>query len=477
MLTRLSALAAAAAACLLAPPASAQDDIAEQVSTFTLDNGMQAVVIENHRAPVVTHMVWYRAGAADEPPGHSGVAHFLEHLLFKGTDELEPGEFSRVVAANGGSDNAFTGQDYTAYFQRVAADRLGRMMEMEADRMVDLQIREEDIATERDVILEERNQRVENEPGGLFNEQTSAALYLNHPYGTPIIGWRHEMEALDRDKALAYYERYYAPNNAILVVAGDVTPGEVRKLAEEHYGPLEANAALPERSRPQEPPHRAERRLSYADPRVSQPYLVRSYLAPERDPGAQERAAALVLLSEILGGGQNSVLNQALQFEANAAVYTSAFYEPTSVDDTRFGLVVVPAEGVSLEAAEADLDRTIETFLEEGIDAERLERIKFRLNAQQIYALDNSDGLARRYGAALATGLSVEDVQDWPDLLQAVTAEEIMAAARDVLDRDNAVTGYLVGEDGAAPAAESASGSGDSATAGDAGAAKTEVTQ
>lgn len=445
MLTRLSGLAAAA---LLALPAGAQEAIEEKVTTFTLDNGMEAVVIENHRAPVVTHMVWYRAGAADEPPGSSGVAHFLEHLLFKGTESLEPGEFSRVVAENGGTDNAFTSQDQTAYFQRVASDRLERMMEMEADRMVNLRIREEDIQTERQVILEERNQRVENEPGALFGEQVGAALYLNHPYGVPVIGWKHEMEGLDREAALAFYEKNYAPNNAILVVAGDVDPAEVRALAEEHYGSLEPNPEVGEaRARPQEPPQRAERRLTYADPRVAQPYLMRSYLAPERDPGDQERAAALTILAEVLGGGQTSVLNRELQFEMQAAIYTSAFYDGTQLDDTRFGLVVVPAEGVSLEAAEAELDRVIAEFMEEGVDPDQLERIKFQIRAQQIYALDNSDGIARRYGSALTSGLTVEDVQAWPEILESVTEQDILAAAADVFNRDRAVTGYLTGEE------------------------------
>ncbi|SEL27994.1 zinc protease [Roseivivax marinus] len=449
MLKRLSALAAS---LLLAGPAAAQQqEIDEQVTTFTLDNGMEVVVIENHRAPVVTHMVWYRAGSADETPGVSGVAHYLEHLLFKGTDTLEPGEFSRVVAENGGTDNAFTSYDYTAYFQRVASDRLGRMMEMEADRMVNLQLTEEDIATERDVILEERNQRVENEPSALFNEQASAALFLNHPYGTPIIGWKQEMEALDMEAALDFYELHYAPNNAILVVAGDVTPDEVRSLAEEHYGAIPANPDVEERARPQEPPQRAERLLRFSDPRIAQPYVTRSYLAPERDPGEQETPAALVMLAEILGGGQTSVLTRELQFEENVAVYTSAFYDSTALDDTRFSFVVVPAEGVSLEEAEDALDEAVANFLEEGVDPEQLERIKFQLRAQRIYALDNSDGLARRYGSALASGLTVEDVQAWPDVLEAVTEEDILKAARQVLDRDHAVTGYLTGDEAEAP--------------------------
>src|SRR6056297_3702010 len=313
-------------------PLSVMAETSEQVTSFTLNNGMQVVVIEDHRAPVVTHMVWYRAGSADERPGVSGVAHFLEHLLFKGTKTMEPGEFSSTVARNGGSDNAFTSYDYTAYFQRIAADRLDLVMGMEADRMVNLQLDEADIATERDVIIEERNQRVENSPGALFREQKSAALYLNHPYGTPIIGWRHEMETLDLDAAMEYYDRYYAPNNAILIVAGDVTRDEVEVLAKEHYGPLPANPDLEERARPTEPLQTAERRMIFRDPRVAQPYVTRRYLAPSRDSGAQEEAAALTLLAEVLSGGQTSVLTRDLQFETETAVYTDAFYDSTTLD-------------------------------------------------------------------------------------------------------------------------------------------------
>ena len=278
---RLTAAAVSLALSLtlgLSRPAMAD----EQVTHFTLDNGMDVVVIEDHRAPVVVHMVWYRAGSADEPAGASGIAHFLEHLMFKRTETMESGEFSRTVARNGGQDNAFTSYDYTGYFQRVAADRLGLMMQMEADRMVNLRLDDAEIATEREVIIEERNQRVENSPAALFREQKDAVQYLNHRYGVPIIGWRHEMVSLDRDDALAFYERFYAPNNAILVVAGDVTPDEVRALAQEHYGPIPANPALPERLRPTEPPQTAERRITFRDARVAQPYVSRSYLAPER---------------------------------------------------------------------------------------------------------------------------------------------------------------------------------------------------
>ncbi len=420
---------------------------AGQVTDFRLDNGMQVVVVEDHRAPVVVHMVWYKAGAADEPAGRSGIAHFLEHLLFKATTNMEAGEFSDVVAANGGSDNAFTSQDYTAYFQRIAADRLGLMMQMESDRMRNLLLSEGDIATERDVILEERSQRTDSEPGALLREQMTAALYLNHPYGVPVIGWRHEMETLSRADALAFYQRFYAPDNAILIVAGDVLPDDVRALAQQYYGPLAPTGNLPERLRPSEPPQLAERRLIYRDARVSQPYVKRSYLAPERDSGNQTTAAALAYLARILGGNSaTSVLGQALQFERQIAVYSRAGYSATSLDDDTFSLIVVPSQDVSLTEAEEAMDEVIAKFMQDGIDLEQFERIKMQIRASEIYALDDVGDLAERYGRALTSGLTIADVQAWPQVLQAVTPEDVMQAAQMIFDRNKAVTGWLMQE-------------------------------
>jgi zinc protease len=427
-----------------AMPAAAQG-AKEAVSSFTLDNGMQVIVVEDRRAPVLQHMVWYRAGAADEARGVSGVAHFLEHLLFKATDTLAAGELSATVAANGGRDNAFTSNDYTAYFQRVAADRLELMMRMESDRMVNIRLSEEDIRTERDVILEERNQRVENSPRALFGEQLSASQYLNHRYGVPVIGWKQEVEKLDLQDVMAFYRANYAPNNAILVVSGDVDPQEVLRLAKKYYGVIPANPDLPAmRDRAQEPPQLAPRRLTFADARVAQPYVSRSYLAPERDSGAQQQAAALTLLAEILGGGTTSFLTEKLQFEQQIAVYSGVFYNGTSLDDTTFEMIVVPGEDVSLQDAETAMDAALAAFIETGVDPEQLTRIKMQLRAAQIYARDNVDGIANRYGRALATGLTVQDVQEWPDILQAVTGEQIVAAAREVLRPETSVTGWLM---------------------------------
>jgi len=418
---------------------------AEDVTTYTLDNGMHVVVIEDRRAPVVVHMVWYKVGSADEPEGQSGVAHFLEHLMFKGTDMLAPGEFSQVVAANGGSDNAFTSFDYTGYFQRVAADRLDLMMQMEANRMTNLALTPEDISTERRVVLEERAQVTDSNPGALAREQLMAAQYQNHRYGVPIIGWQHEVAQLDMPELTAFYERHYAPNNAVLVVAGDVDPQDVLALAREYYGPIPANADLPARARPSEPPQRAERRITYVDPRVSQPYLVRSYLAPQRQSGAQDDAAALVYLAELLGGSPfTSELGRALQFDTQTAIYTNASYGGMSLDATTFSFVVLPSEDVSLPDAEAAMDDVITAFMNNDIDPARMEAIRTQLRASEIYALDDAQGLARRYGTALTTGLTVADVQAWPDILQSVTPEQIKDVAARVFDRNSAVTGWIV---------------------------------
>lgn len=430
---------------LLASSAAFADD----VTTFTLDNGLEVVVIEDHRVPAVTQMVWYRVGAADEPPGHSGIAHFLEHLMFKGTDEVGPGEFSAFVEAQGGDDNAFTSWDYTAYFQRIAADRLDIMMKMEADRMRDLQLSEDDVLTERSVIIEERRQRIDSSPGALLSEQMRAAQFLNHPYGIPIIGWEHEMAQLSQQDALDFYRHYYAPNNAVLIVAGDVQPEDVRTLAETHYGPLAPSDGIVPRVRPSEPPQLSERRLVLKDERVSEPYVIRSYLAPERNAGSQEEAAALSILAELLGGsGTTSLFAQSLQFGADpVAVYSSANYDGTSIDNGTFTILAVPVPGKTLEQAESAMDQVIADFIAKGPDADDFARIKRQISASEIYARDNVGGLAREYGEALTVGLTVDDVKNWPLVLNAVTPDQVVAVAKKVLDRDDAVTGWLMPND------------------------------
>ncbi|KPQ07300.1 MAG: zinc protease [Rhodobacteraceae bacterium HLUCCA12] len=420
---------------------------AEEPQQFSLDNGMDVIVIEDHRVPVVTHMVWYRVGAADEPPGQSGIAHYLEHLMFKATDTMEAGEFSAVVEANGGRDNAFTSWDYTAYHQRVAADRLDLMMEMEADRMVNLRLDRSDWEPERSVILEERGQSLESRPEGVFNEQMRAALFQNHPYGIPIIGWRHEMEQLDDTIAEDFYRKHYAPNNAVLVVAGDVDADEVRDLAERHYGAIPANPDLDERVRPLEPTQQAERRLILRDGRVGQPYVNRMYLAPNRRPGDQREAAAYQVLAALLGGSaQTSVLERRLTYDEGVALSAWAGYSGTALDHGVFVLGIAPAQDVGMQEAEDALDDAFAEFLETGVDMDQLERVRMQLRAAEIYERDDVAARARTIGADLATGLTLADSEAWIEVLQDITPDEILAAARD-LDRRASVTGWLMGED------------------------------
>ena len=440
-------LAAALVLPLLALPVVAAEAERPAVTTFTLDNGMEAVVIEDNRAPVVTHMVWYRVGAADDPLGKSGLAHYLEHLMFKGTETIGEGDFSRIVAENGGQDNAFTSRDFTGYFQRIAADRLETVMAMEADRMRNVRFSPEVALTERDVILEERSQVVENNVGSQFGEMMAAALYMHHPYSVPIIGWRHEMEGLTRDDALAFYERYYAPDNAILVVAGDVTPEAVRTLAERHYGPHQPSGN-PRAARVQEPPQLAARRVEMRDARVRQPYVMRQYLVPSRVSGDPADAAALTLLAEVLGGsGVTSRLARALEVDEGLAISTGAFYSGLSLDATSFGVFAVPAAEVSLADAEAGIDRVLARLAAEGPTEDELARARIGIAASEVFAQDSGAGLARRYGAALSMGLKVADVEAWPDLLRAVTPADVQRAAA-LLRPEASVTGWLRAPEG-----------------------------
>ncbi|MBX2854226.1 MAG: insulinase family protein [Rhodobacteraceae bacterium] len=437
----LAGLGLAAGLSVSAAPAQAAET-GPQISTFKLENGLQGVVIEDHRAPVVTHMVWYRVGAADEPPGRSGIAHFLEHLMFKGTDEIPPGEFSKIIAANGGQDNAFTSNDYTAYFQRIAKDRLDLVMKMEADRMRDLVLDEESVVTERAVVIEERNSRTDNDPQSQFYEQFNATLYKNHPYGLPVIGWRREIEKLSLDDAIDFYKRFYGPDNAILVVAGDVDPEEVEALATAHYGAVEA-ADIQAHERPQEPPHLAARRVVMVDEKVRQPFLTRGYLTPSYVTAESGDAHALAVASEILGGGTTARLSKELVLGQKIALNAGAYYRGVSRDDTTFAFYVVPADGVSLEDAEAAADAALASLVNDGPSEAELERAKMVLISSSIFQQDSQSSMARMYGSALTVGLDIEDVRVWPDKIRAVSAEDVKRVLGELLKIEASVTGYL----------------------------------
>ncbi|MGO9360625.1 MAG: M16 family metallopeptidase [Xanthobacteraceae bacterium] len=441
---RAEELSPASAQAAPSPGAATTDATAQRPRTFTLANGLQVVVIEDHRTPVVTQMIWYKVGSADETPGKSGLAHFLEHLMFKGTVNHPAGEFSQTVIRVGGGENAFTSSDYTGYFQRVPRDQLARMMSFEADRMTGLTLKSEEVLPERDVVLEEYNMRVGNSPDARLTEQIMAALYLNHPYGRPVIGWRHEIEQLSRDDALAFYKRFYAPNNATLVIAGDVTADEVRPMAEQTFGPLPARPDIAaKRVRPQEPPPVAPRTVTLADPQVEQPALRRYYLVPSATTSAAD-SDALDVLAEVLGDGNNSLLNRSLVVDHPLAISASASYQGTAVDATQFVIAATPKPGVTFTQLEQAIDAVLAEITQNGVSAEMLERAKTQLVAETIYAQDNQATLARWYGAALTVGLTIDDVVSWPRRIRAVTADQVRDAARNWLDMKRSVTGYLV---------------------------------
>lgn len=432
---------------LLALPAAswAADGKQFNAESFTLANGLQVVVIENHRAPIATQMIWYEVGSADEQRGKTGIAHFLEHLMFKGTKELPPGAFSRIIAQNGGRENAFTTADYTGFFQNVAADRLELVMKLESERMTGLVLSDAVVLPERDVILEERRSRIDNSPAALLNEQINAALFLNHPYHNPVIGWEREMRGLTTEDALDFYRRWYAPNNAVLVIGGDVTLAGVRALAEKYYGPIPAKP-VPTRQRPGEPPKVAATRLVMKSPRAGEPSWSRSYLAPSHTAGETQYAYALQVLAEALGGGATSRLYRALVLKRGVALAAGAFYSPGALDLAAFGFYATPQKDVAIADLEAAVEAEIKDALKDGLSQEEVDRAKQHMQQQAVYARDSLDGPARIIGAALATGRSLDDVETWPQHIGSVTLEQVNAALRLVVHDDVAVTGVLLPE-------------------------------
>lgn len=424
--------------------AAAEVAAGPKAKNFKLANGMDVVVIPDRRAPVVTHMVWYRVGSADEAPGTSGIAHFLEHLMFKGTEKIPPGEFSKIVAANGGQDNAFTSQDATAYFQRVSKENLPLVMEIEADRMANLRLDEKSVLTERDVILEERRSRVDNDPSSILNEQLMAALYQSHPYGIPVIGWRHEIAELDRNDALNFYSKYYAPNNAILVVAGDVDADEVKALAEKTYATVKKNGKITTRARPKEPPHQAGVRLTLEDPRAGKATLQRLYIAPSYASAKEGEAEALDMLMKIAASGTTSRLYKKLVVEQKKAASAGGWFSGTGLDSGRLGFAIVVGGKTPIEDVERAMDDVIEEIKAKGVTQKELDRAREAYIADLVYSSDSQTRLAQRYGWAMATGRSVEAVEAWPDRLKKVTVEDVNKAARTYLDLKQSATGYLL---------------------------------
>jgi zinc protease len=424
------------------PVLAASDD--GKVTDFLLDNGMEVVVIPDHRAPIVTHMVWYKIGSADEPPGKSGIAHFFEHLMFKATKNHPAGEFDRAISAIGGSNNAFTSYDYTAFHETVAPSALGDMMSFEADRMRNLILTDDVIKTERDVILEERRARIDSNPEAVLDEEVDATLWQNQPYRIPVIGWMQEMEQLNRTDATAFYDKYYTPNNAVLVVAGDVEPGAVKALAEKTFGEVARGPDLPPRIRPVEPEQNTKRTVTLTDARVSVPSFSTQWVVPSYRTAKPGEAEALDILAEILGGGSRSRLYQELVVKQGIAANTGAFFQGTMHDATNFTVYGAPRGDAKLADVEAAVDAEIIRIAKDGVTGEELEKAKARYVRSMIFARDKQDSMANIYGSTLAVGGNVRDIEEWPDRIRKVTADEVKAVAVRYLILDHSTTGYLL---------------------------------
>jgi zinc protease len=410
-----------------------------RASSFTLANGMQVVVVPDHRVPVLAHMLWYRVGAADDPSGTSGIAHFLEHLMFKSTSTMPSGEYAKRLAGLGGRGNAQTNYDTTVYFQRISKDNLRAVMELEADRMVNLKLLEEEVRTERDVILEERRSTVDANATRILGEQMQAALYLNHPYHRPRLGWADEMAKLTREDAVTFYKRYYVPNNALLVVVGDTTADSVRSFAQATYGRISPRDS-PVRSRAAEPEPVAARRVSLI--RAGTPTFLRYYQVPSRASGDPGIGDALDLLAQVLGGDETSRLYRSLVAD-NLATATNCDYIGGDRDSGRMVLVVVPANKTSFDRIEAIIDREVGDIRKRGISQEELDRAKTAFVADGTFDADDLLSLARRYGEGLAAGRSIEDIEGTPERIGRVTVDDIKRAADQFLIDRASVSGTV----------------------------------
>lgn len=431
------------------------EDTQEKVfnaKSYTLDNGLQIYVVENHRAPVVTHMVWYRVGAADEAVGKSGIAHFLEHLLFKGQSDknlgdIKPGGFSKIVRSLGGEDNAFTSQDYTAYFQSIASENLETVMNMEAGRMRGLNPPPEEVVSENKVILEERRQRTDNDPRAQMQEQMEEALFPNHPYAKPVIGWFHEMESLTWDDAKSFYDLHYAPNNALLVVSGDVTGERVLEIAKKTYGLLEKRD-IPERVRPKSPPFIARSSVTLAHEMIREPIFMRTYRVPGYRQNKDD-SLALQVLEEIIGSGSSSRLYKSLVIEKKIAVNIGLGYDPNAWDDGTISVSATPVPNKNILEVQAAIDGELRKLIKDGISDKELADALQRLEAEAVYARDSVAGPAMILGYSLITGSTLDDIENWPQNIRKVTKEQVQDVAKRWLNPDTPsltppVNGYLI---------------------------------
>ena len=412
------------------------------VHSHTLKNGMRILVKEDHRAPTVAHMVWYNVGGMDETEGHTGVAHLLEHMMFKGTPKVGEGQFSKRVAAAGGRDNAFTSHDYTAYFQQIPKESLPGMMALEADRMRHLTLSPKAFEQEIKVVMEERRMRTDDNPQSTLFEQLNAIAFQTHPYRRPVIGWMHDLEAMTVADAREWYQQWYVPNNATLVVVGDVDPKKIVALAERTYGKLAARP-LPKRSKDMEPLQRGIRRLSVEAP-ADLPMLVMAYKAPTlRKPSTERDHYALRILTTILSGNEAARLPQALVREQGIAVSVAADYDFTARGHSLFYLYGSPSPGKTVDQLETALRAQIGRIQTEGVMADELSRAKAQLVSSEVFKRDSMFGQAMEIGQLESAGLSWRDEETLLKGLQAVTADEIQAVAQKFLDDRQLTVGVL----------------------------------
>lgn len=407
-----------------------------------LANGMTVLVKEDHRSPVAVSMVWYRAGSMDEVSTSTGVAHMLEHMMFKGTGKVPAGEFSRTVARAGGRENAFTSRDYTAYHEQLHKSKLPLALELEADRMVNLTLAEEEFSKELKVVMEERRSRTDDDPHATLHEQMMAAIYTLHPYRTPVIGWMNDLRNMQRADARGWYEKWYAPNNATLVVAGDVEPEAVFALAEKFFGPIPART-LPERKPQVETPQLGVKRITVKAP-AELPYLVMAYRAPVlRDVEKDWEPYALFVLNGILDGSDAARLNRNLVRKSRVANSANSSYDLINRGPALFFLDGVPAEGHTVPEVESALREQIRILIDEGVSNEELLRVKAQVTASQVYARDSVYYQALRIGMLQTIGLPPDSSDIQVRKMQEVTAEQVREVARKYLIDDNLTVAVL----------------------------------
>ena len=407
-----------------------------------LENGLEIIVLENNRVPAIAHSIWYKVGSADEPNGKSGIAHFLEHLLFKGTDKLKPGEFSKTIARNGGKDNAFTSKNYTGYLQLIHKSKLELVMSLEANRMKNIKLVEKEFENEKPVVLEERYSRVDNNPSALLSEQINAALYMNHPYKRPVIGWEHEIKNLSLNDVMKFYDKFYAPNNAIIVICGDVKLDEVVRVAKKYFGSIKPSK-IDERSWTNEPTQHAPRGVVLMSKNTAIPVFKRHYLVPTYTKSKKE-SIALQVFTEIFGNSSTGMLFDEFVKNKKIATSAAAYYYPDGFGDTSFTISIVPKKGITLNKIESELNIYLKEIKEKVVNKDELKSTKKRLVNETIFAQDSLYMGMRIFGSSLSTGYSLKNIIDWSSDIQKVSLDDIQNILSKIFDPNKSVTGLLL---------------------------------